>query len=532
LAAVQERTRVERGMAPPNIVLFGPPASGKTSVGRALAGELERPFVDTDGVIESRAGKGIARLMAEDGEGAFREIEAGLCQELALEAGLVIACGGGALLNETTRRLMVRSGVVVCLRCEASELSDRMDGSAERPLLAGDREARLRDLLNARQSVYDSFPRQVDTTGVPIPEVVKQVQTVVEAAGVQTFHVDQAEGYPVYLGAGLLSDLPRLLGDAGLEPPVVVVSDSTVSRLYGLGVGRRLGAKVVEVPAGERSKSLQTVQHLYEAFGEAGLERKGTVVAVGGGVVSDLAGFAAATYLRGVRWAILPTTLLAMADASVGGKVGVDLPGGKNLVGAFHPPAVVIADTDTLGSLPLEELRGGLAEVVKAAMIGDPDLFQWIEQSRTTLSAGWIGRALSVKIQVVEEDPREVGRRAVLNFGHTVGHGLEVASGYRLAHGQAVAIGMVAETIMAERLGLAKAGLAERLRAVLEGLGLPSRFAELPAETIRDAMQSDKKRRDGSLQFSLPVEVGDVRHGVEVPAPLLAEGLREIGDGV
>jgi len=262
---------------------------------------------------------------------------------------------------------------------------------------------------------------------------------------------------------------------------------------------------------------------------EGGLERGSLLLALGGGVVGDLSGFAASAYLRGVAWVNLPTTLLAMVDAAIGGKTGVDLPQGKNLVGAFYPPRAVLADPLTLNTLPVEEIRSGMAEVVKHAVIGDADLLNACAAGLDGLAGRWewlVRRAAAVKVRVIEADPYEQGLREVLNFGHTLGHALEKASHYRLRHGEAVAIGMVWETRLAERLGLAQAGLSSRLAEVLGRIGLPVQPPPgLAAEEIRAAMRVDKKRRGGELRFSLPRAAGQVEYGVVVSAD---EALREV----
>jgi len=260
---------------------------------------------------------------------------------------------------------------------------------------------------------------------------------------------------------------------------------------------------------------------------QAGVERSGTVIALGGGVVGDLAGFAAAVFLRGVHWVTLPTSLLAMVDASMGGKTGCDLPQGKNLVGAFHPPSLVLADPQLLKTLPETELRNGMAEVLKHAILGDADLFEHC-------SSGWpalrqeldpvVRQAMAVKLRIIQEDPYERGERASLNLGHTLGHALEQASDFRLKHGEGVAIGTLAAARLAEQLGLAQAGLSATIEVALDRLGLPTRLPPgLERERILSAMMLDKKRMSGKLRLVLPIRIGACRWGVEIddPAQLL-----------
>jgi 3-dehydroquinate synthase len=331
-------------------------------------------------------------------------------------------------------------------------------------------------------------------------------------------------------GRGLIAGLGGLLAEGGLREPFVVLADSEIAATHGAAAAEALGGAVVAVPSGEANKNLDTVRHLYQACLAQGLDRNGAIVAVGGGVTGDVAGFVAATFMRGVAWANVPTTVLAMADSALGGKVGVDLPEGKNLVGAFHPPRVVAADADVLVSLPEVEARCGLAEIIKSGLIGDAVLFEGMRRGDMGLEEG-IRRAAAVKAGIVNADPFERGERATLNLGHTIGHGVEAASGFQLRHGEAVAIGLAAEARLAERMGLAEAGLADEIGACLRGAGLPVRAPGLDGEAVRTLMNSDKKKAGGKLKFALPRRVGEVVWGIEVNERDLAGVLREMTDG-
>ncbi|MDQ7028663.1 MAG: 3-dehydroquinate synthase [Ardenticatenia bacterium] len=287
-----------------------------------------------------------------------------------------------------------------------------------------------------------------------------------------------------------------------------------------------LEAHVYTIPAGEASKTWQTVLPLYGRLLADGFDRTSTVLALGGGVVGDLAGFVAATYMRGIAFVQVPTSLLAMVDASVGGKVGVDHPQAKNLIGAFKQPALVVADTRFLRTLPARERRCGLAEVVKHGLIGAPHILTWLESGRWSWPA-LIREAIAVKKAVVEDDPFERGRRAVLNLGHTFAHALEVVSNYTLPHGEAVAVGLVLAARLAVRVGLADEPLAARVEALLHTLGLPVRLSADPA-AVWQAMQGDKKKARGRLRFVLPRAVGDVIVTDAVPPEVVRTVLAEI----
>ena len=516
-------------LAPQNIAIYGPPGSGKSAVGKVLARQLERPFVDMDARIEELAGKSIPAIFAEDGEPAFRKMEADLCRRLAGESGRVISCGGGALVDPQNRAVMEASGQVIFLDCSQEVLLRRTKKADDRPLLSGDKEAQLLALLEKRGEVYASFPNRVDASGDNPKHIAEEVLTLLAQLGTSTLRVEAPPpAYDVIVGTDLLQRVDTLLAERGLNPPFVVVSDSNVAPLYAETVSKALDAEVVVVPAGEEHKTLETIRTLYDRFLEIGIERRATIVALGGGVIGDMTGFAAASFMRGVRWVNLPTTLLSMVDASIGGKVGVDLPQGKNLVGAFHQPSMVITDTATLDTLPEKEFRNGMAELFKAALIADPLLFEWLERGDGQATQRWIERALAVKINVVNVDPFEKDVRAALNLGHTVGHGIEAASEYTLSHGEAVAIGLVAEAHMAEAIGLAKNGLAARIEAVLTQLGLPTRFQKLTIPAVRTAMSSDKKKAGGQLRFALPVEPGVAEIGQSVPENVIQETLESV----
>jgi len=337
--------------------------------------------------------------------------------------------------------------------------------------------------------------------------------------------------YPVYIAPGALSDLPEIVAAHCGSRSVALVTDAAVGRQYEAwesghnpawssdGNGERTThewATRLSVPPGEKFKTRDTWASLTDALLNAGFGRDSALIGLGGGVVGDLTGFVAATYHRGIPFVLVPTTLLAMLDASVGGKTGVDTSHGKNLIGAFHPPVAVVADPATLRSLAEAEYRGGIAEAVKHGLITDAGYLAWIEANTAALLARdlptleiLIRRSVEIKADVVARDERESGPRAMLNAGHTVAHALEQVSGYELLHGQAVGLGLVAECAMAERAGILQPGTSARIVALLVELGLPSRVTfRTNAERVRHAMARDKKNVAGELRFAVPLEVG------------------------
>ncbi len=511
----------------PLTFLYGPPGSGKSSLGRLLASSLERPFYDLDEIIEAQAGMHIHEIFTSEEESGFRARERAALEGLLDHTSGVVALGGGALLDPENRQHVEASGRVLCLRAPAETLHNRLQKtSTQRPLLRDEADdshdrKQLLDLLAQRAAHYDSFPLQLDTNSNSPERAAWDAQVRLGFFRVR----GMGQGYDVRVLPFGIEDLGSRLLEVGLRSPLALVTDENVANYYAPQVMETLRtagllAQIIRIPPGERYKSMETITQLWEGFLSAGVERGSTVIALGGGIVGDLSGFAAATFLRGVSWVALPTTLLAMVDASLGGKTGANLPQGKNLVGAFHPPHLVLADPATLSTLPEVELRNGLAEVVKHGVIGDVALFEFCGRGWQALQADWdnvVRRGMAVKIKIIEEDPYEGGRRAALNLGHTIGHAVELASDYQLRHGEAVAIGMVAEARLAERLGLASSGLSETIAATLNELSLPTEIpASLDRQTIQRAIRVDKKLAKGKVRFALPVRIGEVKTGLVI----------------
>jgi shikimate kinase/3-dehydroquinate synthase len=532
-----------------NLILTGFMGTGKTAVGREVAARLGRQFVDTDQLIEQRVGRSIPDIFERNGEAAFRAMEADVCRELNRPRGLVIATGGWTLGDPDNRATLEAGGRVICLRTDARTLIERLGSAQGRPMLHDPNWPwRLRALLALRMPTYLSFPFQVNTSRLTIGQAADRVLGLWEIL-VQLSDPDNAPlalpvvlddtGYSVLISNGALDWIGVLAAALGRPTGAAIISDSTVAPLYAQRVAAALeraaaaptGAAglatplLATMPAGETHKTLSTVTDLYAQMLAGQLDRGALVLALGGGVVGDVAGFAAATYMRGLALVQLPTTLLAMVDSSVGGKTGVDLPIGKNLVGAFKQPELVVVDPSVLSTLPTAEVRAGLAEIVKAGVIGDPTLFERLDQGRLDDVAWLIQKAVAVKIEVVQSDPFEQGRRAVLNLGHTFGHALEMLSDFQLRHGEAVAIGMVTAARLAVRLGRCQIETATRIETTLCRLGLPTTLPGYPPEAIWAAMASDKKKQGNRLRFILPTAIGRVEIYDDVPRSVVLEVL-------
>ncbi|MGC4090751.1 MAG: 3-dehydroquinate synthase [Polyangiaceae bacterium] len=516
------------------LLINGFMATGKSSVGRQVAERAGHDFVDLDAVIEGRAGQNVARIFAEQGEGAFRALEQSALFEVLERGGApVVALGGGALLARETRLRALDEAVVATLHASPDEIAQRTGSDTSRPLLAGaDKKARIRELLAARSLSYAEAHAAVPTDGRSPGAVAADVfelwqrDPIAVAAG--------ASSYAVEVGSGLLAGrLAPLVGNASRT---LLVSDETVFGLHGEKAIAPLGSpSVVRLGPGEENKHIGSVEQVWRAALEAHADRKAVFVALGGGVVTDMTGFAAATFMRGVRWVGVPSTLLAMVDASVGGKTGVDLMAAKNAVGAFWQPSGVLCDVDLLKTEAPRGFRSALAEVVKTGIIGNPALVELLEQpsgpkahESRDLLIEIVRRSIRVKARIVSADERESGLRAVLNLGHTVGHALEAVAGYtRLTHGEAVSLGLVAALRIGVTLGLTPKPLAERIESLLARLGLP---VDLSAEPLDDAVRliaHDKKRKAGKVTFIVARGLGDVTT-LDIPLSDLERIVREL----
>ncbi|MDP9033682.1 MAG: 3-dehydroquinate synthase [Myxococcota bacterium] len=500
------------------VVLSGFMGTGKSTLGPALAARLGVPFVDTDSELERATGQPIRDLWRAEGEEAFRAREEALVERiLSGSEPKVIAFGGGTVTIERARRLAIDRSLVVTLTAPADAILERIPDRDARPKLgANDTAARVRELLKQRSEAYGECHLALSTATLDVDRSVESVLALVARdpllvpLGTRSYVIDICDGEQARLTDAIARRAPSSL---------VLVTDSHVQRARGAAIDaalRPLALKVARVtlPPGEQHKTLATVATIWEAALGAGADRDALVLAVGGGVVGDLAGFAAACLLRGVSFLPVPTTLLSMVDASVGGKTGFDLPSGKNLVGAFHQPCAVVADLAHLETLPARDRAAGLAEVVKIALATDAALFALLEREAASLAAGdhaalapVVRAAVAAKIRVVCDDEREAGNRALLNLGHTVGHALEVHGGYsRWLHGEAVALGLLAELEATVKLRGTPPALVARVAALLEALGLPTRIdrRELAASWKHVAL--DKKRAGDGVR--LPIVTG------------------------
>lgn len=522
-----------------SIVLSGFMATGKSTVGRLVATELGLPFVDTDALIAEEAGKTVGEIFAEEGEARFRDREARIILPLLGDGvARVISFGGGSMTILPVRHAALSAATVITLTATPETIASRALSPSERPNLgAASVVDRARDLLALRREAYGECHASIATDGrapeeiaLRIVELAKQ-DTVAIPLGARSYVVELTDGRPNVLTTALRELAPSSLVTVTDENLLMLRKSFLDAAIEPLA----LRETRIVLPPGEEYKTLASISRVWDAALSAGIDRQAVVVAFGGGVVGDLAGFAASTLLRGVRCIQVPTTLLAMVDSSVGGKTGFDHAAGKNLLGAFFQPSRVVLDLEHLETLPPRQRAAGLAEVVKVAFVRDAPLLATLESNADAIARGdravlrdVVRASVVAKMRVVREDEHEVGVRALLNLGHTVGHALEAYGGYsRWLHGEAVAIGTVMEIAAAERLGFTPAGTHERAAALLDRFGLPTSADPAVVSAAWPYVMSDKKRTLTALKLPIVMSPGEgaVRR-VEIEALRAAIGER------
>ena len=533
-------------MAP--VFLVGFMGAGKTTVGRLASARLGVPFVDLDDIVSEAAGMPVSDIFAARGEAEFRRLES-LALDSVGEQSAVIATGGGTPCHAGNLGAMRGRGLVVALGVSLDTARHRIGDPSTRPLLARP-EDEIAALYRDRLPIYRQAHAVVSTEGKTAEDVAREVadlaarapalgdllpDSILVALGERTC--------PVVIRPGALAQLGTLvraaLGDEVRQ--VALVTDSNVDPLHGDPAARALASAGVDVvhavvPAGEPAKSVDSFAALMSILVEAGLDRSSAVVALGGGVVGDLAGFAAATLYRGIPCIQVPTTLVAMIDSAIGGKTGINLDAGKNLVGAFHQPRLVLADPELLATLPARERRAALGELFKYALLDGEELYGEVDALALQLAseddapppvslAGVIRRSAGIKAAIVSADERERGgERALLNLGHTVGHAIEAAAGYgTLLHGEAVALGLLAACRVSAALGLAEPALESRVAASLARAGLATDIDHWLRPDVLARVGVDKKRTGSRIGFIAVARPGDCR-----VVPLELSRLREI----
>ena len=525
-----------------NIALIGFSATGKSTVAIKVAEYLNWDLIDTDDEIVKLVGKTVPEIFEQDGEDTFRQHERQVLKQACLKKNVVISTGGGAILYPENVKVLQKTCIIVCLEARTEIIHHRLlrdalysSNPVVRPLLAGKNPLeRIKQLKASRQPYYAIAEWTVHTDNLTTGEVSQEVvrgwqylnRSYANASQSKESNVvcmveTASKRYPIFIGFGLLSKLGNKMRELGLSGRVVIISDTLVFPLHGDKARKAMkkAGYVVNhflVPAGEASKNIREAVKIYDFLVTQHMERNDVIVALGGGMIGDMAGFVAATYLRGISWVQVPTSLVSMVDASIGGKVAVDHPRGKNLIGAFYQPGFALIDIQTLSSLPQRDLTSGWAEVIKHGLIMDAELFKIIENNAEKLvhlapdiTANVIARSACTKARVVSEDERETGTRIILNYGHTVAHGLETATNYKtFLHGEAVAIGMTVAAKLSQRLGLLSQRAVQRQQALLKKFHLPVNCSGIDVNKVLAAMELDKKVRNKTIRWVLLEDIG------------------------
>lgn len=545
-----------------NIFVTGFSGTGKTTVSREVAQRLGWNFVDLDEEIEKAAGTSIKAIFEEKGEAHFRQLERSQLVIACENENQVVSTGGGIIMDEDNRNTMEQNGIIVCLEARPDTIHKRLEiqnseSPVPRPMLnASDALERVRSLKSQRQFNYTQANWTVHTDALSPAEAADEIvrawkvlsekmslETKPEYSDLAAVVKTSSGDYPIWVGWGIIDELGQRVKQI-LSPQVAyMISDqgayTQARRAQQAMEAVNIPTHMFLMPAGEQHKTLETVQHVYQWLAERKAERGHLIVAVGGGVVGDLAGFVAATYLRGMPFAQVPTSLLAMMDASIGGKVAVDMPHGKNLVGAFYQPKFVLSDVSTLQTLPKRELTSGWAEAIKHGLILDKELLTSFEQNQASIQAleqdaatDIIRRSVAIKADIVSQDEREtLGIRILLNYGHTIGHALETATSYgSFLHGEAVSVGMMGAAYIGHALGMMSAEEVERQRNILEAFNLPLSAGEMDYAAVSQAMLSDKKTAGRSIRWVMLDGIGNAVTRNDVPPELIQDTLRKLSE--
>ena len=546
-----------------NVFITGFSGTGKTTTGHEVARLLGWTFVDMDDEIVASTGTAIEDIFKQHGEEGFRRLERETLSQISRADRQVVSTGGGTIMDERNRATMDSSGVVVLLEARPDTIIRRLrqqrveQGTdlVARPMLdSDDLRQRVHSLKSERQFNYTlahwTVHTDLLTPAEAAAEVVRGLDTVTDhrthasdspdpdlAAEVRT----SSGSYPLWVGWDIIEELGERVRSVLDTRVAYIISDTGAqpqARRVQVSMERAgIPTHLFFIPSGEQSKTLETAQRIYTWLAGLKAERGHLILAVGGGVVGDLAGFVAATFLRGIPYAQVPTTLLAMMDASIGGKTAVDLLQGKNLVGAFYQPKFVLADVSTLRTLPERELNSGWAEALKHGLIMDESLLSTFESQRESIrslepeiATAVIRRSMAIKAAVVSKDEKEtLGIRVLLNYGHTIGHGLEAATGYsRYLHGEAVSVGMMGAARIGCDVGLMSADDVERQKSVLADYGLPLHARGVDPDRVLDAMRSDKKTAAGAIRWVLLDGIGKATTKNDVPPETVATALRNL----
>ncbi|MCL2283328.1 MAG: 3-dehydroquinate synthase [Fibromonadales bacterium] len=538
---------------PDNIYFTGFMASGKTRIGRLLAAHMKRHYIDLDAYIAEHAKKTVTEIFKQDGEAKFRELEKEALWEISQKKNVIVSLGGGAITQSENINVIRASGILICMRANPEVLCERIGRKNSRPLMAGlEPEARLEKInfmLAEREKYYALADFDIDSNESPPEErVLPQIVEALKLWEHLACRVELSSGkhYPIFIGKNILKHIQILLKKLNLFPQneILVCTDSNIAKKQKENLQmlcKKTGeSKSFVFPAGENSKQLEVLNRLWIFMLKHRYSRKSCLLQFSGGVVGDMAGFAAATYQRGISFAQIPTSLLAMVDSSVGGKVAINHTEGKNMIGAFYQPKAVMCDLAVLKTLPKEEFRAGLAEIVKYGIIYDCDFFQWLEKNADEIMEKDIAalkymvrRSCEIKAAIVGEDEFELGIRAILNYGHTFGHAIEKITDYKkFTHGIAVGLGMRVAGRLSVIMGRWSEKEESRQNELLNKFRIPKTLSEHKAEisprAMWNAMGLDKKAEKKTRFYILPLRIGEVEKTSEPTKEQVLEAFEAI----
>lgn len=528
-----------------NIILTGMMGVGKTTVGKKLAQKLNLKFMDMDEYLERKTHLKISQIFSRFGEYYFRQLEKNLCKEVVQNRNCLISTGGKTLFDSKNLNSLSTSGIIITLLSSPEKILQRIQKEKnQRPLLASHQAKRLGDIYRERKPHYLNFPNRIDTTHLNQEKVVEEILKLIQGEEKRFKMIISNKELSVIVKRGIGNNLSLYLKGIFKGNKAFILSDKKVFGLYGKKILNELekaGLKfsLFLISPGERQKNLKTTERIYNWLLKDKASRSSLFISFGGGVVSDIGGYVASTFHRGLNLVNIPTTLVSQIDASIGGKNGLNLREAKNQIGTFYFPLLVLIDPLFLVSLDYRQMKNGIIEAIKAGIIGDEKLFQLIKDDPRRLLLKdmksveeVITRALKVKLKIVNQDPYEKKERKFLNLGHTFGHALESYFNYRkITHGQAVGLGMICAAKMGTLLNISSEFILSEIKEVLLKLKTLTRLKNLGASKIISIMEYDKKRKDNKISFVIPQKIGGVLVKEQVSKKIIFEALKEISDG-
>ncbi len=525
-----------------NIALIGFMGTGKSTAGKLLSEMLDLQFVDSDEEIERKEGCSVKDIFNCHGESYFRDLESTVIKELSQCTGCVIATGGGVVLSPGNMENLRKNCIIISLKATPEVILKRVGSTGARPLLDVENPQHEIDrILNSRQGLYEG-DLIIDTSCMSPDDVAVRIRSFIQSEKhSSSFSMEFGDAScEVVSGSGVVEDIYKFICSFHPEGKVLIISDPSIRELWGGKLQRALDSHYqldwCIIPNGEEHKNIDSLSQIYDKAALMRLSKDSLIIGFGGGVIGDMSGLASATFMRGIPYVQVPTTLLAQVDSSIGGKTAINHREGKNLIGSFYQPQMTMADIFFLFTLPPREYISGLAEVIKYGIIYDNGFFDYLEKSindilqlNPKVLTEIVRRSCSIKASIVQQDEKDNGLRLLLNYGHTIGHAIEAATEYKkFLHGEAISLGMEGAAFIAAAMGLISENDRSRQGRLLAAAGLPIRFPSMDKDKVLDLMENDKKVKNGHLRFVLPEALGKAGIYDEVPESLLMDALEQL----